>query len=167
MSDGRFVGAQFQGLQQAGLSRERYLVVNTGAVKTSDDASAHAAQDPTDKALCPNPDNAPHFILSPETPDGRPTLGFEFFLAGLVGVAAVAGVAGFTVTIWKLAVNLQLGNPATFGPLYSSFTPKTGVGFKEQYHSFDCNAAALRFQIVPDYVGGGTDGSVMIILNEL
>ncbi len=158
-------------VRQAQLTRHRLLTVNTSAtgVKEPRDVSTFASLSPLDAGIpADSQEGGPHFVMSSETPDGKPTLGFEFCLStlGMLNNAAVAGTGGFTVTIWALISNAQLSDGSAV-PLWAAFTPLTGVQLNQLIHSFDVDAAILRFQIEPDTEGGGSDGSITIAFSEL
>lgn len=159
MSDGlwnaRGSGANASGVEsirQASLSRHKLLTVCLSTVGTKGplDSSSYASVNPNTILSNTNNEGGPHFILSPETPCGTKTVGFEWtlFASGLFSVetAATPGVGGFTVTIWELIANTQIGD-ISFMPIWASFEPKTTVGLQELYHSFDVNASAIRFQV--------------------
>jgi hypothetical protein len=157
-------------LRQAELSRHRLLTINLDAgALNARDASSYGASDPNTivAATARGVEGAPHFIMSPETPDGRPTLGFEFSLVslGLGADGAQPGVGGFTVTVWELIASSQ-NVRGEIVPAWSAFEPLTGVGYNQSFRSFDCNATALRFQISNfDPVPAGR--SIMIAFCEL
>ncbi len=144
-------------LSQGKLTRHRLLTVNCGIDLTQGwnegDASGFASANPNGIFPLPNPitdrglEGGPHFIMSGETPDASHSYGFEFvlFLDGITaGNQAVAAAGGYTVTVWELISTVQRpGLP----PPWASFKTMTGVGAYEAWHSFDCNATALRFQI--------------------
>jgi hypothetical protein len=138
-------------IRQAGYARGRILLVNTAA-QSAIDASGFAALAPNVAPLNVSDDGGPHFISSPETPDGFRVEGFQFALVNsLAAGAAVAGAGGFTVTIWKLIDVLE---QQTIGKIWASFDPRTGVNYNELYHSFDVNCEAIRFQISNVAVNG-------------
>jgi hypothetical protein len=165
----------FQEYRQSRIMREKWLRVNTGTVPPFDpgDASGFASADPT-TLIAPN--NGPHFILSPETPDGRPTLGFAFtfvqnaasFLPFSTANVPNPGTASFTVTVWRLLGNLQFPQPQNVANLlpYTAFAPLTGVLYNQEFVTFDVNPCAIRFQIEPVGVGA-VNGSVVIAVTEL
>jgi hypothetical protein len=162
MADGRW-SAQFQEeLQQSQLERERFLTVNTGpTLNVEQEASAFASFDPSGALITDKEQGAPHFILSPRTPDGAKTFGFRWSLhqEKLGAPLATAGAGGFTVTWWRLLTNLSMAG----GSVWASFLPVTLVALKSTYHTFDCNACALRCQITNLTV----DGAITIAICEL
>lgn len=135
------------------------------------DASSHASMDPN-VMVGFAPEGGPHFILSPETPDGSKTYGFEFAIvttqAMPLAQAADPLPGGFTLTWWEMIGTTQEPE-STFPPIWASFLPQTGVNVNELYHSFDVNATALRLQItnVTPVGPGGPGGSVLIMFSEL
>lgn len=146
MADGIWSALFQEELQQSQLERERPLTVNTGATfNPEQEASAYASFDPSGALILDKNQGAPHFILSPRTPDGAKTFGFRWSLhQEKLGAPLAAAAAGdFTVTWWRLLTNLSMAG----GSVWSSFLPVTGVLLKESYHTFDCNACALRCQI--------------------
>lgn len=167
MSDGLWnSGIRQEQIGQSGLSRHRLLRVHTLTPGNAGDASTYASVSPETLTGSADPNGGPHFILSPETPDGRPTLGFEWFLFinGIpVAEQAVPAAAGFSVTIWVLVANTQAADGNFFGPVWASFATQTGVQFNQLSRSFDVNATAIRFQIANET----TEGSVMIGMCEL
>ncbi len=154
-------------ISQARFNRMRILTVNTDVVLTNFDASHSAGLDPNTIA---NENGGPHFILSAETPDGRPTLGHTFALLENTSVAAGSraqpGAGGFTVTGWRLVESTMIDSLGVTIPRWVSFEPLTGVGFNEKYHSFDENTFALRFQIVGQGAGAQA-GSIHLAFVEL
>lgn len=159
--DGRWASGdpnRIEDFGQANLNRMKMLRVNTIAAGAND-ASGFASQDPSIPPLDTNEDGAPHFLLSPETNDGQPTLGFEFGLLDIgFGTSPVA--PGFTVTVFRLVeVAMQQG----LVKQWLSFAPLLGVNFGQLFSSFDINTAAIRFQISNVNV----DGSLVIALAEL
>ena len=144
-------------IQQAAFNRFRILRVNT-IVAGVNDASGFAALAPNVAPLNVDPDGGPHFILSPETGDQRPTLGFEWGLLSIGGATPVA--PGFDVTIWRLVTTTM---QPTITKQWLAFETLVGVGYDELFHSFDMNTGALRFQI--DNVNA--DGGIVIALAEL
>jgi len=167
MSDGIFnsSGAQ-EVILQKDFIRHRLLVVNTGAVVGVEDASGQANQSANSLAFTP-PAGGPHFVMSQQTPDGRPTLGFEvaFWVNGLSALTQmVPAPGGFDVTVWVLLPTMQFPDGSIFPP-WASFATLTGVQFLQLFHSFDINTSAVRFQIGP--TGIVADGSVGIAFSEL
>lgn len=145
-------------IQQPRFNRLRLLRVNTDT-PGADDASGFAAQDPTAPPLNVNVNGGPHFILSPQTLDGNPTLGFEFGLIAIAG-GATPLVGDFTVTVWRLVTTSM---QPTVAKNWLAFQPQSGVGFNQLFSSFDINTAALRFQIGNVDV----DGPLIIAFGEL
>lgn len=171
--DGLFSGKKkSEPIAQAALTRHRLLCVNTSAtgVLNDRDQSSYASLDPNDPlGLIPDdgPEGGPHFTMSPETPDGRPALGFEFCLwqKGMdisLGPLAVAAPGGFDVTVWAMIGNTQLSD-GSMTPVWASFATLTGVGLNELYHSFDVNCTVLRFQ----FGNIAVSGSIAIAFSEL
>jgi hypothetical protein len=174
MADGLF-GAQKKSssFAQAALTRHRLLTVNTssfGAINGRD-ASTYASVDPNDpNNLIPagSSEGGEHFQMSPETSDGRPTLGFEFclFTKGMdpitQGPVAVAAPGGFQVTVWAMIGNTMLSDGSQL-PVWASFQTLTGVQLNQLYHSFDVNTTVLRFQ----FGNIAVDGSIAIAFAEL
>lgn len=152
-------------LYQKNLTRHRILTVNTSpaGVVNELDASSYASVAPNSGAI-PFPEGGPHFHLSPETPDGRPTLGFELTLGTSFPLALSANFAGagFDVTVWVLIANTTQPQ-GLFLPKWASFATQTGVQFDQLFHTFDVNATAIRIQIANVAV----QGSVVIQMAEL
>jgi hypothetical protein len=173
MSDGIWNAATaLEPYRQARIVRHKPLRINldpAGALN-DEDQSSYGSVAPSslipvssDRGL----EGGPHFVLSPETPDGRPTLGFEWCLLfhnDATG-STLATAPGFTVTIWSLISATFTVNGLT-SPQWASFEPLTGVNFRELYHTFDTNACAIRFQI-ENYAGAAPDTSISIYLCEL
>lgn len=171
MSDGFWSGGVNQEkTSQVRKDAHRPLRVNVSSLGNlnAGDASSYASENPNSSTGFIQ--GGPHYMLSPETPDESHTYGFEFLLvtscfppAERIGVP----VGGVDVTVWQLIGNSQFNDPAApVIPVWGSFEPLTGVQMTELYHSFDCNACAIRFQISgtsDDVVGG----SVMIYMREL
>jgi hypothetical protein len=139
--------------RQAGLVRHRILTFNLdpGGALNDFDASSYGSVDPnsiTPTSSSRGLEGGPHFVLSPQSPDGRPTLGFEWALTnlGLSGFAATPGEDGFTVTIWVM-LGVSMSPDGTDRPDWAAFEPITGVDYRQMYHSFDTNASVIRFQI--------------------
>lgn len=157
---------------QADLTRHRILTVNTDpfGVLNSRDASGYASVDPNDPSgLIPadSSEGGEHFQMSPETPDKRPTLGFEFclFTKGmdvLQGPIAQAAPGGFDVTVWAMIGNTMLSDGSAL-PVWASFATLTGVNLNQLYHSFDVNTTLLRFQ----FGNIAFNGSLAIAFSEL
>lgn len=143
------------------LTRHKLLTVNCGQDLTQGwnpcDSSGLASLDPNNIASATHnqvtdmgPEGGPHFVMSPQTSDGSPhSYGFEFclFVSGIPNnqQADDAG-GGWTVTIWELITPTQTF-ASQVAPIWASFQSVTGVFSHELYHSFDCNATAIRFQI--------------------
>ncbi len=145
-------------IQQPKFNRMKILRVNTIAAVADQDASGFVALDPNVAPLSVNVSGGPHFILSPDTNDSRPTLGYEFGLIAIPGGATFLG-AGFTVTAWRLVTTTM---QEVIAKNWLSFEPET-VAFNELFHSFDSNTFALRFQIANVDV----DGPLLIAFAEL
>lgn len=173
MSDGLWpTGTALDPYRQARIVRHKALRINldSGGALNDEDQSSYGSVAPS--SFIPVSDargleGGPHFILSPETPDGRPTLGFEWCLLfhNDAQGSTLAGVGGFTVTIWSL-ISATFAVDGLTVPQWAAFEPLTGVGFRELYHTFDTNACALRFQI-ENYAGVAPDTSISIYLCEL
>jgi hypothetical protein len=147
-------------IEQDGITRHKLLIVNCGTDTTVAwnpcDSSGIASADPNNIASAlhndvtdKGPEGGPHFVMSAETSDNSHPYGFEFclFLDGIPGAQqADSGVGGWSVTVWALISATQTFGSST-PPLWASFATLTGVSAREMYHSFDCNASALRFQI--------------------
>lgn len=161
-----------EGFAQARLTRWRSLRINldpAGALSAGD-ASSYGSVAPS--SLAPVSDDrglegGPHFVLSGESPDGRPTLGFEWCLLfhNANGDSCLFQGDGFTVTIWQL-IDATMTPDGRTQPQWAAFEPLADVGFRELYHSFDVNACALRFQI-ENYVDTPGATSISIYLAEL
>ena len=150
---------RIESFDQANFNRFKLLRVNTDA-PGADDASGFAAQNPTTVPLNVNVNGAPHFLMSPETGDGRPTLGFQVGLVDIGAGSAVAAAGGFTLTTWVL---VEVAMQQTIAKKWLSFDDTTGVAYNELYSSFDINTSAIRFQIS----NIDTHGSVVICMAEL
>lgn len=170
MADGLYSGrGKSEKLQQLELTRHRLLTFNTDPAGSlnSCDASSYGSVDPNSPAIpLASQEGGPHFVLSPETPDGRPTLGFEFCLVQkgipLGFNLAIPAAGGFDVTIWVMVGNTMLSDGSAV-PAWASLAPETGVALNTLYHCFDVNATVLRFQI-----GNQTQfGSITVALAEL
>jgi hypothetical protein len=180
MSDGRFNQGNAEQFKQSGITRERSLVVYTGAAvpvlevgptTTPMAASAWASLDPNDTTQGVLESLGPHFVMSAVTPDGSHPYGFKFCLSdkGLLDTAAVAlpgtdGVPAFTVKAWVLLGNLQIPNiPSTARQQWASLQQAVDVRYLEWWDTFDVNACAVRFQI-----GNiATHGLINIVFAEL
>lgn len=153
--------------QQGGMIRERVLTVYTGVAPPLGvfdfPASGHAKESPmAPPAGVGPPDMGPHFVMSPETTDGRPALGFQFALLNshiFAGVRATPGAGGFSVTPWILVANAM----TVQSPEWVAMATIAGVGVNQLFSSFDINASAVRFQIGNVAV----DGAVQIMFAEL
>ncbi len=179
MSDGLWnVGASLvpshqalESIRRAGFIRHRILQFNLSSAGTRlvGDASSFGSVPPM-AIISHQQEGGPHFVFSNETTDGTKTLGFEWTLFNDgVPVPAVPEETGFTVTIWELIGNAQLGS-TIMRPIWASFQPRLGVFYNELYHSFDVNATAIRFQItdfLEDSGGPGEESSVAIAFAEL
>lgn len=160
MSDGLWSTPDRQELiQQTGYARMRLLRVSTAA-RSPDAASGFAALAPNVAPLSVSPEGGPHFLMSPQTPDGFRVEGAEWCLLQPIAGAAVPGAGGFTVTVWRL---IDVTMQQTIGKQWASFAPVTGVGYSELYHSFDHNTIALRLQIG----NVATDGDLYIAFCEI
>ncbi len=150
--------------QQAELTKHRLLRVNISTLGLTEpgDASSAASANPTGILIA---DGGPHFIMSPLTPDNSKTYGFEFCLS-TIGISPSA-TGPFTVTIWALVgtstVQDQVSN---LFPTWAALSSST-VAVNELWHSFDVNAAALRFQIESADADQSASHSVMIAFSEL
>ena len=147
-------------IEQDGITRHKLLIVNCGTDLTQPwnpcDSSGMASADPNtilsashNDVTDMGPEGGPHFVMSPQSPDNSHTYGFEFFLfrSGIpTGQEALYASGGFTVTIWALVSASQTVGSFVV-PMWCAFQPLTGIFYQELYHSFDCNATALRFQI--------------------
>jgi len=180
MSDGRFNQGTAEQFKQSGITRERNLVVATGATipdltvgptVTFTASSRYASLDPNDTTQGSAVELGPHFVMSAQTPDGSHPYGFKFFLSnkGLLDTAAVAlpgtdGVPAFTVTAWVLAGSLQIQSlPGAYRQQWASLQTAVDVRYMEWWDTFDVNACAVRFQI-----GNiATDGLINIVFAEL
>lgn len=161
MSDGLWAGSESsESVRQGRLTRHRLLVVSPGQVLSTSwgtqAQSGLASLDPNsivpgthNTAVDKGPEGGPHFVMSGDTPDESHAYGFEFalFTDGL-NAPALPGTGGYTVTVWELVAATQ--DPgATSGspPVWIAFQQQTGVNAREAWHSFDCNATMLRFQV--------------------
>lgn len=158
--------------RQARILRHRQLRFNldpAGALNARD-ASSYGSVAPS--SILPVSDTrglegGPHYVLSPETSDGRPTLGFEWCLLfhNDAGDSALPGPGGFTVTVWSL-IDATMTVNGLVAPQWAAFETLTGVGFRELYSTFDTNACAIRFQI-ENYVDDAPNTSISVYLAEL
>jgi hypothetical protein len=182
MSDGRFNQGSSEQFQQSGITRERSLIVSTsptgdipiivvGNNTTLAAASSYASLDPNDTSMGALDQLGPHFVMSPQTPDGSHSYGFKVCLGnlGLLDTAAVAlpgtdGLPGFTITPWILLGSLQIQNlPRAYRQQWASLAPAVDAKYFEWWHTFDLNACAVRFQI-----GNiATHGLINLIFAEL
>lgn len=159
-------------LRQKDLIRHRLLRVNTGpaAGMNEGDASAYAQDNPNTTLATP-PQGGPHFVMSPLTPDNRPTLGFEFCLCDPAqlgipgGERATFAAGGVDITVWCLIGSTFGANGAAAVPIWASFDTMAGVQYNQLFRSFDVNTTCIRFQIGP--TGLTLDGSVVIAFSEL
>jgi len=173
MSDGLWNAATaLEPYRQAKIVRHKALRINldpAGALNDQDQSS-FGSVDPnliTPVSDARGLEGGPHFVLSPETPDGRPTLGFEWCLLfhDDADGSTEADTGGFTVTVWSL-ISATFSADGLVAPQWASFEPLIGVEFQELYHTFDTNACALRFQI-ENFAGLAPDTSISIYLCEL
>lgn len=171
--DGLYSGKQKSSvIAQAQLTRHRLLCVNTSptGVLNPRDASSYASLNPNAVlGLIPatSQEGGEHFVLSAETPDGRPTLGFEFclFQKGMdpiSGDIATPAPGDFSVTVWAMIGNTMLSDGSA-PPVWASFATLNGVGLNQLYHSFDVNTCVLRFQ----FTNVALNGSIGIAFSEL
>lgn len=175
MSDGLFSPGGSEQFRQAKITRERFLVVNTSPTGDLEAGAGHqtaassfASLDPGDVTFGAqgNFGMGPHFVMSGDTSDDSHTYGFKFCLleAGFQGNAVVAAEGGLTVTIWGLVGSLQIQQALPeMRQTWADFEPQTGVGFRQWWHSFDCNAMALRFQ----FTNIASHGNIGIAFAEL
>jgi hypothetical protein len=159
-------GISLESFRQAGLIRERILTVNTGAPPGNpEDASFFAKESPIAPPVgAEAPHMGPHFVMSANASDGRPTVGFEFSLLNLLvpgGKRATAAAGNFSVTVWRLVVNAMI-KTATRAD-WVQFQTRTGVGLNQVFSTFQVNAVALRFQIHNIAV----DGTIQIMFAEI
>jgi hypothetical protein len=90
--------------------------------------------------------------MSPQSPAGWWTHGFEFviFPPALVRLdplfAAVFPAGGVTITVWELIGNSYFSQGLNV-PQWASWQPFVGYQPGQLLRSFDCDAAALRFQV--------------------
>lgn len=160
--------------QQADFIRHRLLCVNVSNIGfiNDRDASTYASVDPNLMAAAVGwapPQGGPHFVMSPETPDGSRSYGFEFalFVNGISGAdQAVPLGGGLTLTWWELIGNMQ-ADDGSFIPAWASFLTKTGVNYNELYHTFDVNTCALRLQVTNVTQPVAAGGSLIIAFSEL
>jgi hypothetical protein len=173
--DGLWSGAgASEPTQQADFIRHRLLCVNVSNIGFQNpiDASSYASVDPNLMFAAANwapPQGGPHFVMSPETPDSSHSYGFEFALFVPVPVTLdnlIPLAGGLTVTWWELIGNTQMTD-GLFIPTWASFASRTGVNFRELYHSFDVNPCALRLQITNVTQPIVDGGSVIIAFSEL
>lgn len=187
MSDGTWNGQRASESIQQPISRHSMHMAELGAKEDLMNfqdfhvASWQAARSPNDPYFDWSASNnqyaygGPHFIMSPETPDNKKTLGLEWcLLSGIVSDGLDANriatplVGGFTVTLWCMIANTQSPD-GKVKPIWASLLPETGVGFNQLYHSFDINVAAIRFQIGngTSIITGANSGALMLAMCEL
>lgn len=164
-------GITTERVSQAQLTRHRLLTVNTGTTLNAEDASGFTTFNPN--FIVPNsrasnvdkgPEGGPHFVLSGQTPDDKPTYGFEFALANdLLAAPATFLPGGITLTIWVLILATQFSDGFADPGEWAALQTLTGVQPNELFHSFDVNTPAIRFQ----FGNVDTNGSIMIELAEL
>jgi hypothetical protein len=157
-------------------SRHKCIVVNTGGLPFNpQDVSGFMSTAPGvgfPAVASPRVPGAfeggPHFIMSPTTPDGRPTLGFEFGLFGSPAMPVVSQAtpipAGFTIIPWVLVDTLYTG-PGLNPSFWMAMAPVTGVFVNQLFSSFDINSSAIRFQVDPATIAA--PGSLGIAFCEL
>ena len=158
MSDGLWnSGQSLETIRQQDLSRHRLLVVSVGQDLTTQwppsAASGLASLDPNTIAAgtVNAADNrgfegGPHFIMSPVTPDGAHTFGFEMCLfTTYVASPALPGAGGYDVTPWVLLSNTM--NPTSYTTPIWAAMETTSINPNELWHTFDVNACPIRFQI--------------------
>jgi len=159
-------------LRQQDLIRHRLLRFNTSAAGALNegDASSHGRDNPNTTLAVP-PEGGPHFVMSPQTGDGRPTLGFEFCLCDPAqlgipgGERATFAAGGVTITLWCLIGSTFGANGSAAVPIWASFAALASVQYNELYRSFDVNTTCVRFQVGP--TGLTADGSVVLAFAEL
>lgn len=159
-------------LRQKDLIRHRLLRFNTSAAGALNegDASSHGRDNPNTTLAAP-PEGGPHFVMSPLTPDNRPSLGFEFCICDPAqlgmpgGERATFAAGGVDVTVWCLIGSTFGANGSAGIPIWASFATLVGVQFNQLFRSFDVNSTVIRFQIGP--TGLTADGSVIIAFSEL
>lgn len=167
MADGLWrSGVSLESFKQAGLIRERILTVNTGPPPGNpEDASFFAKESPIAPPVgAEAPHMGPHFVMSANASDGRPSVGFEFSLLNLLipGPKRATPLAGnFSVTVWRLVVNAMIKTVTRAD--WVQFQTRTGVGLNQVFSTFQVNAVALRFQIHNIDV----DGSIQIMFAEI
>jgi hypothetical protein len=175
MADGLWTGVGgSEVLRQTKLTRHRLLAVNTSAVgaRAADgsDASSFASLSPNAMGAAQFPDGGPHFIMSPETPSGNPTLGFQWGICDSAvihqdpAIRAQFAAGGVDVTVWVLVESTFFPNGGD-NPQWLSFQTLTGVQPGQLFRSFDVDASCLRFQIGP--TGITVDGVVVMAFAEI
>ena len=161
--------------------RHKILIVNTGPAAAGGnpvnpiDQSSFASSPPPIAAANFIPrfggfDGGPHFVMSPRTPDGDPTLGFGFSLFGTPLIAPAqlvpAAAGGYTVTPWVLLDSNQ-GYNGLIVSTWTAMAPVTGMALNQLFSSFDINSGAIRFQITNIAPLGAVDTSIGIAFVEL
>jgi len=175
MADGLWSGSgSIERLRQSELTRHRLLAVNTSAAgaRAADgtDASSFASVDPNTMGAAQLPDGGPHFVMSPQTPSGNPTLGFEWGMCDAAvihqdpAIRAQFAAGGVDVTVWVLIETTFFPNGID-NPQWASFKTLTGAQPSQLFRSFDIDASALRFQIGPN--GITVDGVVVMFFAEI
>jgi len=127
-------------MDQSKLMKARVVRINTATART----------DPTDGTT------EPQITLSPNTPQGTPTMGFFF------GVKAPTVETPPSLVAGNISLVLWIRNPVTkqwFSS--SSFLVEYGQGFT----CYDVNAAELFFRFVDGYLA--TDGILHFHIGEL
>ena len=186
MADGLWTGVgDVEILRQKHLTRHRLLAINTSAAgaRAADgtDASSYGSVDPNTMQPpgVPFPNGGPHFIMSPETPSGNPTLGCEWGICDAAvmhqdpAIRAQFAAGGVTVTVWALIGSTFFPN-GTDNPQWASFQPLPGVQPGQLFRSFDVDASCLRFQIgnsdpvgPPPFGGITVQGVVIMFFAEI
>lgn len=175
MADGLWTGVgSVERIHQAQLTRHRLLAINTSAAgaRAADgtDASSFGSVDPNTLGLAQAPEGGPHFIMSPETPSGLPTTGFEW---GICDPAVIHqdpairfqnAAGGIDVTVWVLIGTTFFPNGGD-NPQWASFQTLSGVLPSKLYRSFDIDASILRFQLGP--TGITVDGVAVMFFSEI
>lgn len=194
---GLYNGSQAsESIRQIGLTRHQILQVNCGSDLTHawrvGDCSGMASVNPnvitagSVNAVTPKGiEGGPHFVMSPETPDGAHTYGLEFCLIDNTGAAlshrpiasnaTSPGTGGYSVTLWCLIAETQSPKPnASLSiPFWACLQTVTGVNndanfSPELYHTFDINSQAIRFQIGNIANDPTTNNeSIIIVMAEL
>lgn len=176
MADGLWTGVgATEVLRQTKLTRHRLLAVNTSAagVRAADgsDASSFASVNPNvGPPGITLPDGGPHFVMSPQTPSGLPTAGFEWGICDSAvihqdpAIRAQFAAGGVDVTCWVLIESTFMVNGGD-NPQWASFQTLPGVQPSQLFRSFDIDAGCLRFQIGPN--GITVDGVVVMFFAEI